>query len=525
MTPPFQDERLQRPLQRLIGRPFLAAALSLGLLTFLLVATNAWLAWRAHADAWSQAAKTSRNLGHSVAHQLDSVFSEVARVLNTIEYIIEQADMEPSALESLQPLMVNHLGNADYLHGIFVYDANGNWLVHTQATQPPNANNSDREYFISHRDSPSKKVLISKPLKSRSTGEWIIPVSKRLNDANGRFAGVVLATIRVGYLLTLLDGFDIGEQGAISLSLADGILVVRRPYSVEDLGRTIPNNPLLNIAKNERAGMLLLASPFDGIRRLVIFEHLGSNPLFVTVALSEEEILSHWRSATQVQAICLLLLITVIALSGSYVFRSMKVRREADRALHNAHEQIMRKNQQLAELADQDGLTGIFNRRAFDIRLAEIFGQSRRYQRKLSTIIFDVDHFKNYNDIYGHLAGDDCLRQVASALSGAMRRPGDILARYGGEEFFAILPDTDGQGALEVANSARERIESLMLVHAGSDIGIVTVSCGVATADWNDTNLTSEKLIDLSDQALYAAKRLGRNRCILRASGRAKGEQ
>ena len=125
MTPPFQDERHQRPLQRLIGRPFLAAALSLGLLTFLLVATNAWLAWRAHADAWSQAAKTSRNLGHSVAHQLDSVFSEVARVLNTIEYIIEQADMEPSALESLQPLMVNHLGNADYLHGIFVYDANG----------------------------------------------------------------------------------------------------------------------------------------------------------------------------------------------------------------------------------------------------------------------------------------------------------------------------------------------------------------------------------------------------------------
>lgn len=439
MTPPFQDERHQRPLQRLIGRPFLAAALSLGLLTFLLVATNAWLAWRAHADAWSQAAKTSRNLGHSVAHQLDSVFSEVGRVLNTIEYIIEQADMEPAALESLQPLMVNHLGNADYLHGIFVYDANGNWLVHTQATQSPNANNSDREYFISHRESPSKKVLISKPLQSRSTGEWIIPVSPRLNDANGRFAGVVLATIRVRNLLNLLDGFDIGEQGAISLSLADGILVVRRPYSVEDLGRTIPNNPLLDIAKNERAGMLLLASTFDGIRRLVIFEHLGNNPLFVTVALSEEEILSHWRSVTQVQAICLLI--------------------------------------------------------------------------------------KNYNDIYGHLAGDDCLRQVASALSGAMRRPGDILARYGGEEFVAILPDTDGQGALEVANSARDRIESLMLFHAGSDIGIVTVSCGVATADWNDTNLTSEKLIDLSDQALYAAKRLGRNRCILSASGRAEGDQ
>lgn len=515
MKPKFQGySRNTRLLQNLLGRPFLVAALSLGVLTFLLIATNVWLAWRAYEDDWSQAAKTSRNLGHSVANQLDSVFGEMGRVLSTLEYLIEQAEMNPSMVDSLQPLMVNHLGNADYLHGLFVYDKNGKWVVHTQAVQPPNANNSDREYFKKHRESTSKRVLIGKPLQSRSTGEWIVPVSKRINDADGGFSGVVLATIRVSYLLKLLDGFDIGEHGAISLNLVEGILIMRRPYSVEDLGRSIPSNPLLDIAKRERSGMMLLASPLDGIRRLVIFEHLAGNPIFVTVALSEKEILANWRSATQVQAICALLLIAVMGLCGSYVFRSMQVRREADRALHNAHEQIVRKNQQLADLADHDGLTGIFNRRAFDLRFQEIFGQSRRYGRQLSLVIFDVDYFKNFNDTYGHLAGDDCLRKVATALSEAMRRPGDVLARYGGEEFVAVLPDTADEGALKVANAARQNVERLMIANSGSDARRVTVSCGVATVDWQDAEISPEKLISLADHSLYRAKELGRNRCF-----------
>lgn len=498
-----------------VGRPFLVAGAFLALLTVVLIATNVWLAWRSYDAAWSQATKTSRNLGHSVANQLDGVFSEVDRVLNTLGYMLERREMTPLALESLQPLMVTHLSRADYLHGLFVYGADGQWLVHTQPVQARQANNSDRAYFVFHRESRSTRVLISKPVQSRSTGEWIVPVSRRIDDADGRFAGVVLATIRVDHVLKLLNGFDIGERGALSLSLADGTIVLRRPYAIEDLGRVIPHDPLMSAVNSARSGLIRLSSPIDGIKRLVVFEHLSNNPLFVSVALSEKEILSEWRSAAQVQLACVLLVIAVIGLCARYVIKSMKLRRESDRALRTAHEQIVLANAQLAELAEHDGLTGILNRRAFDHRLEEILGQSRRYGRPVSLVLFDVDHFKTYNDRYGHPAGDECLRRVAAALSNAMRRPGDVLARYGGEEFVAILPDTAAGGAREVANAAREQVERLELRHTASVEGIVTVSVGVASTNGGTLDLTPGALIEQADKALYRAKDEGRNRVVV----------
>jgi len=498
-----------------VGRPFLAAGVLLTLLTVVLIATNVWLASRTYDAAWSQATKTSSNLGHSVANQLDSVFSEADRLLNTLGYMLERSEMAPSALESLQPIMVTHLSRTDYLHGLFVYGDDGRWLVHTQPSQARQANNSDRAYFIAHRESRSTRVLISKPVQSRSTGEWIIPVSKRLDDAEGRFAGVLLATVRVDYILKLINRFDIGERGAISLSLAEGVVVVRRPYAVEDLGRSFPANPLMAVVSTARSGMMRLISPIDGVKRLVVFEHLPNNPLFVTVALSEEEILSQWRSAAKVQFACVLLVISIIGLSAWYVLRSMKLRQASDRALRIAHEHIVQSNAQLADLAEHDGLTGILNRRAFDHRFEDILGQSRRYARPVSVLLFDVDHFKAYNDHYGHPAGDECLRRVAAALSAAMRRPGDVLARYGGEEFVAILPDTGPDGAREVAHVARQEVERLALLHSAGVDGIVTVSVGVASAYAGAADLTPGALIEQADKALYRAKHEGRNRVFV----------
>jgi len=512
---PSDVENDGQTLPGLEGRPFLAAGVFLALLTAVLIATNVWSAWRAYDAAWSQASKTSRNLGHSVANQLDSVFSEVDRVLHTLGFILESSDMTPATLEALQPIMVTHVSRAEYLHGLFVYGPEGQWLVHTQPAQSRQANNSDRDYFIFHRENRSSRVLIGKPLRSRSTGDWIIPVSKRIDDAYGEFAGVLLATVRVDQILRLLNGFDIGENGAISLSLVDGTIVLRRPYAVEDLGRKLPNNPLLSAASSARTGMARLRSPIDGVKRLVVFEHLPNNPLFIAIALSEKEILSQWRDAAQVQLACLLLMVSVIGLSTRYVLRSMRLRGASDRALRTAHQQIVHTNSQLAHLVDHDGLTGILNRRAFDRRFEEILGQSRRYGRPVSLVLFDVDHFKAYNDHYGHLAGDECLRMVAAALSKAMRRPGDVLARYGGEEFVAILPDTAADGARAVANAAREEVARLALDHVASAEGIVTVSGGVAAATSAAADLTASAVIEQADQALYRAKKQGRNRVVV----------
>ncbi|MCD2514299.1 GGDEF domain-containing protein [Comamonas endophytica] len=508
-------EQDERKLPDPAGRPFLAAGFFLVLLTVVLIATNVWLAWRSYDAAWSQATTTSRNLGHSVANQLDSVFSEVDRLLNTLSYTLERNEMTPAALESLQPIMVTQISQAEYLHGLFVYGADGRWLVHTQPTQARQANNSDREYFIRHRESRSTRVLISKPVQSRSTGDWIIPVSKRIDDAEGRFAGVLLATVRVDHILQLLNRFDIGEGGAISLGLADGTNVLRRPYAVEDLGRLIPDNPLMQAVNSARAGIARLTSPIDGVKRLVVFEHLPNNPLFVTIALSEKEILSQWRSAAQVQLACVLLVVLVIGFSGRYIIKSLRLRRASDRALRAAHEQIVQKNAQLAELAERDGLTGMLNRRAFDQRFEDILLLGRRHGRPVAVLLFDVDHFKAYNDRYGHPAGDECLRRVAAALSQAIRRPGDVLARYGGEEFIAVLPDTDADGALAVGNAAREEVERLKLPHGASVQGIVTVSCGVASAFRGLLDPTTGALIEQADKALYRAKDQGRNRVVV----------
>jgi diguanylate cyclase (GGDEF)-like protein/PAS domain S-box-containing protein len=159
-----------------------------------------------------------------------------------------------------------------------------------------------------------------------------------------------------------------------------------------------------------------------------------------------------------------------------------------------------------------DSLTGLSNRRFFDNALRTEFSRHKRSGSQLSLIMLDVDHFKKYNDHYGHLAGDNCLLQIAKVLRNVVKRPPDIVARYGGEEFVVILPDTNCQGAIALAERIGESMLRLALPHAQSDISeFVTLSLGVATAV--DHILTDgAQLVALADQALYQAKKDGRNR-------------
>lgn len=167
-------------------------------------------------------------------------------------------------------------------------------------------------------------------------------------------------------------------------------------------------------------------------------------------------------------------------------------------------------NTALARLAGLDGLTGIPNRRNFDEFFQRAWRQAMRDTSPLSCIMIDIDHFKAYNDTYGHHAGDECLIRVAKALEACSVRPGDMVARYGGEEFVVVLPDTEATGAQRVAERMRRQIEGLALPHAGSPVGpFVTLSLGVATLD--APGIKAEDLLQAADMALYEAKRTGRN--------------
>lgn len=173
-------------------------------------------------------------------------------------------------------------------------------------------------------------------------------------------------------------------------------------------------------------------------------------------------------------------------------------------------------NFKLELLSNADGLTGIANRRSFDIELEEEWNRARRTGLPLALIMLDVDHFKHYNDHYGHLMGDDCLRSLTQVLLKEVRRSGELVARYGGEEFVVLMPDSNVQAALETAQRIQRAVRRLALTHAETPSGFVSFSFGVAS--WSPApQQVPDDLVRQADLALYRAKALGRNRIELAA--------
>ena len=171
-------------------------------------------------------------------------------------------------------------------------------------------------------------------------------------------------------------------------------------------------------------------------------------------------------------------------------------------------------NQRLETLANQDALTGIANRRAFDSLIDREIAHALRSRQPLSVALCDVDHFKAYNDRYGHPAGDECLRKVGAAIAKSCRRATDFAARYGGEEFALLLPDTPAEGALKVVEAVRREVVSLAIPHeASSAAPVVTFSAGIACFS-PERDKSAAALIVRADEALYRAKHLGRNRSV-----------
>jgi diguanylate cyclase (GGDEF)-like protein len=167
-------------------------------------------------------------------------------------------------------------------------------------------------------------------------------------------------------------------------------------------------------------------------------------------------------------------------------------------------------NAQLEVLSLEDDLTGIANRRYFERTLADEWNRARRREQPLALILLDLDYFKELNDRRGHPAGDDCLRRVGAFLNETIRRSGEVVARYGGEEFAILLPGTDGDGAIRVAEKLREGIERLGIPYGNGRR--VTASCGIA-AIIPGPDVSAENLVASADRALYAAKHSGRN-CV-----------
>jgi len=179
--------------------------------------------------------------------------------------------------------------------------------------------------------------------------------------------------------------------------------------------------------------------------------------------------------------------------------------------------ELEKTNNELQKLVNVDGLTGIANRRYMDQFLRVEFSRSIRYQQPISYILSDIDHFKTYNDHYGHLSGDDCLKIIAKALAAVCKRSTDLVARYGGEEFAIILPNTPIDEAKRIAEKLRKAVEALAIPHQASAVSdVCTLSLGVVTYQAQKGDQV-DTLISMADDALYQAKESGRNRVVVSA--------
>ncbi|MDP1901017.1 MAG: diguanylate cyclase [Rubrivivax sp.] len=214
---------------------------------------------------------------------------------------------------------------------------------------------------------------------------------------------------------------------------------------------------------------------------------------------------SHSDSASEEQGLA----------AGAVDFIAKPINPAIVRARVKTHVTLKLQSDFLRQLAFIDGLTGVANRRHFDARLRDEARRAARNGSALSLVLLDVDHFKHFNDRYGHQAGDDCLRRLALTLRQGLQRPGDVLARYGGEEFVVLLPETELDGALQLCEILRQRVAGLAIEHSASRLKekVVTLSMGVACASGGGPR-DGQELLALADRQLYAAKGAGRAQAL-----------
>ncbi|WP_394791729.1 diguanylate cyclase [Rhodoferax sp.] len=459
------------------------------------------------------------NMAHALAQHADDTIKSVDTALVGLVERVQHDGIAAPALERLHSLLVLRTAELPQLNGLFIYGEDGRVLVNAQPSIPPNTNNSDREYFIYHRSHDDRGPHLGPPIRSRATGVWVIPVSRRINHPDGSFAGVALASIDIRYFNRFYDGFNIGDAGSIVLVWDGGILLTRRPLLPDSIGKNIRDTTLFRDNASLRpAGSFTVKSSQDGVERQNSFQHLQNYPLFVDAAVSKQEMLADWRADTYLHSAGVALLLLVLSSLGVYLVGQIRRRAEAESEVMQARDALQKLNQTLERLALQDGLTELANRRHFDIALNEEFHRALRNASSLALVMIDVDGFKQYNDIYGHTAGDACLQQISLAVSAGQSRSGDLAARYGGEEMAVLLPNTDAAGAIAVAEKIRAAIQALAIPHSGSVAGVVTVSAGVdALVPVRGYN-TALGLIEAADSALYAAKASGRNRVCRNAA-------
>jgi diguanylate cyclase (GGDEF)-like protein len=375
--------------------------------------------------------------------------------------------------------------------------------------------------ILTHPGSGPNGIGVSTILLSGQVQPLIALTRRCLPGACARAAGVI-AMLPMSWIQGVFDGINLGRNGAISLVDASATLLARKPLALRRVGHPIERQSIIRQITRGSALRYAKVSATDGIRRRYTAGWVGDLPLIVFVGISTGDILRAWTDLAAVTSFA------VVVLSGGLIALTLLLARQVRRKTQ-VDAQLVSANAQLAELARTDPLTGLLNRRGFDDNLEREWRRCRRAAKPISLLMIDADHFKQYNDHFGHQAGDSVLRALAECLLARIRRPGDVAARYGGEEFSIVLPDTDIAAATCIAEAIRAAVEA-MAVPNGTAGGMLTVSIGLSCAQPGAVQPgaaqpgadplgiagTAEALLATADAALYESKALGRNRVTAR---------
>ncbi len=450
-----------------------------------------------------RATTTTQNLSQVLEEYIKGVISKVDVALQSVvDESEEQLSRGGMNRQAINTFIKRQFKRIPELDGLRMTDKKGDIVYGSDVRTGSSVSVADRDYFIHLRNDPEIGLFISKPVVSRFTGREAIMVARRYNRPNGSFAGEVHGVLFLQNLAETFSRVNVGKHGSITLINSEFSIICRYPEPRKIgsvMGKKITTKDLRDLIDGgQTSGTYRVRSSVDDVERVFSYRKISSHPLYIVVGLAKDDYLADWRKDIVKMFVLSALLISITLGFAWMIDRYFTAQQKYEELLHN--------------LSTTDELTGLANRRAFDSFLNKEWLRALREKYQITIMMIDVDFFKKYNDAYGHLKGDECLKLVAAILKKTARRPWDIVARFGGEEFAVVLSDTDIHHAVSIAEKIRRDVEGLNIRHEQSKASdYVTVSIGVASII-PQQNRSPLELIEYADTVLYKAKEEGRNR-------------
>lgn len=302
------------------------ATIFVALVCCALLAGHAYRVWTAYQQELRAANVSLANLVRGLSqHAEDAIRNADSNLVNLVARI-EHSGMQPSNLASINKMLNLRQAEFPEPYQLLVVDEKGNGVAASlEKLTEIGMNFSDRAFFRFHRTSPDRSLHVWGAVPNVASSEWILPISRRINHADGRFAGVALAAIKITYFQKFYDSFDIGRAGMILMTLEDGIVVARRPFDVAKIGSSIADGPLYTeYLSKEASGSALTKSVLDGVERLYDYHHLDQFPIIVTVGFARNDILAAWRKDAIRDSIAVAVLVGILSLLGLGFVRQVK---------------------------------------------------------------------------------------------------------------------------------------------------------------------------------------------------------